>query len=756
MDGVESDAREEEEALPVEVAVIWIRKAKFGSVKWVSSCSKSQVWWYNIRHRLRYVTKLCNYLFLLTAFFETPAYFTDLQHMQVNVEDLELFGLPILSAVTTAIMDIFLMFVLFLYYVMRWKSLGKAHRLGIWQILGLLALTLAFVDSVIVVFFYRGGLVPGSFRMSRFCRPVLFMSTSSQFRQTMNQVLWSSMKFASVIWYLALSVFVFTWIGIVVFSQTGLGGKTGNGFQSWPNSLGTVWVTMTTVNYPDVMLPGYTDNRFCFAFFFIYLVWSVYFLQNLLLAKVYDAYKEQLTLSVNQKQARRAEATDEAFMLLAVNGAIPVQMWLLFFKYYRDPLKKHTLEEVMEDSDNVNRSAHFLRAVGVDQQQSLSRTDFHNVVHVFCDTQFVRVRPPLVFSIVDNVVDCALVADLIITFAQTLYFIQSSDGRFNQITLSPHKAWFWVLFGFTVFFSVEVVHRIRAKGFVYFWRAKFQNRYDFFTVLGLLIISLIFLFKPKSTLLGRLLILVRILRYQRILVHIRPFRNLAKLVFKIVPSYWNLSLLLCYVYYVFTTFGVQFFGGKINSQNPVLKDSPFVQNAYLTLNFNDFGSGFVTLFCLMVVNNWNVVANGYLLIMGDAACLFFVSFFVVVNLVSLNILVALIIDCSTTLSSANDTNEPSDSLLRTPNTSLAGRSLEESSNPRQKLKIRNYSQRMLLHRVLTEDDEETSGGDGRMQILRRASRHVLSNRPARSVSEPTFEDDWPSELDTADTETADP
>merc|ERR1712113_571424 len=98
------------------------------------------------------------------------------------------------------------------------------------------------------------------------------------------------------------------------------------------------------------------------------------------------------------------------------------------------------------------------------------------------------------------------------------------------------------------------------------------------------------------------------------------------------------------------TFGEQAFGGLIRKDNPALKGSDFANSNYWALNFNDFLSGLVTLFVLMVVNNWMIIADGVLKGTGTAwSQMFFLSFFVMVNLVVLNILMALILDCYATL-----------------------------------------------------------------------------------------------------------
>lgn len=62
-------------------------------------------------------------------------------------------------------------------------------------------------------------------------------------------------------------------------------------------------------------------------------------------------------------------------------------------------------------------------------------------------------------------------------------------------------------------------------------------------------------------------------------------------------------------------------------------------------NFNDLGNGFVTLFALMVVNNWQDVSGVFVDITGTSNTLFFfVAFYYLSVVIGLNIVVAFAID----------------------------------------------------------------------------------------------------------------
>ena len=76
-----------------------------------------------------------------------------------------------------------------------------------------------------------------------------------------------------------------------------------------------------------------------------------------------------------------------------------------------------------------------------------------------------------------------------------------------------------------------------------------------------------------------------------------------------------------------------------------LQGTDYLSSGYATLNFNDVESAFVTLFCVLVVNNWFVVVDGFAAVASrDVARVYFLSFYVIGVLLFLNIVVAFILD----------------------------------------------------------------------------------------------------------------
>lgn len=84
-------------------------------------------------------------------------------------------------------------------------------------------------------------------------------------------------------------------------------------------------VLLTTANYPDVMLPSYSQNRWCCWFFIVYIVLGVFYLMNLLLAIFYNNYRTRVEKRLEKQGETRNSLIWTAFgMLDAGNtGKVP-------------------------------------------------------------------------------------------------------------------------------------------------------------------------------------------------------------------------------------------------------------------------------------------------------------------------------------------------------------------------------------------------------------------------------------------------
>jgi two pore calcium channel protein 3 len=145
---------------------------------------------------------------------------------------------------------------------------------------------------------------------------------------------------------------------------------------------------------------------------------------------------------------------------------------------------------------------------------------------------------------------------------------------------------------------------------------------------------------------------------------IERFKIVIKTIFNIGPSILTYGIVIFVFFYIYAIIGMEFFQDKIHEGNVTnvttsqtkfcgkenfccndkLKDSDFAKDGYCKVNFNNIMMAFMSLFTLMVVNNWHVLTDGFVRVTSKWARLYFFSFHLVVVILVLNIFTAFILE----------------------------------------------------------------------------------------------------------------
>ena len=111
------------------------------------------------------------------------------------------------------------------------------------------------------------------------------------------------------------------------------------------------------------------------------------------------------------------------------------------------------------------------------------------------------------------------------------------------------------------------------------------------------------------------------------------------------PAVKRLISPIVLLFFVYGSLGEYLFGGLLYEGNPALLNTAFAQSNYYVINFNDFGNAMITMFSLLMVNNWMVLMEGCTLVYGHRLVrLFFISFHILAVWVIMGIFVAFIIE----------------------------------------------------------------------------------------------------------------
>ena len=128
---------------------------------------------------------------------------------------------------------------------------------------------------------------------------------------------------------------------------------------------------------------------------------------------------------------------------------------------------------------------------------------------------------------------------------------------------------------------------------------------------------------------SRFLLLGRVLRLTRLIYKLRRFRVILRAMSILSPVMFTYAVVMFVLYYAFAMIGMDLWAGLISRDNPALDGTQFASNDYFANNFNTLPASLVLLFELTVVNNWHILAEGFVAVSSPAAYIFFIVFNVV-------------------------------------------------------------------------------------------------------------------------------
>jgi two pore calcium channel protein len=133
----------------------------------------------------------------------------------------------------------------------------------------------------------------------------------------------------------------------------------------------------------------------------------------------------------------------------------------------------------------------------------------------------------------------------------------------------------------------------------------------------------------------------------KLLGEVEEYRLIFQTFLGLLPVFGRLFGIVLITFYIFSIVGQVLFGGEIFHEKSELISDTGLPSHYIYNNFNDFPSGLVTLFELMVVNNWWVIAETFIDVTNKWYRIFFMLFYFIAVLIVLNLLVAFVLDMFT-------------------------------------------------------------------------------------------------------------
>lgn len=131
-------------------------------------------------------------------------------------------------------------------------------------------------------------------------RPLFFIAISRTVRRAARSFIRVVTVVYDMLWLIALLVLTYAMLGTLCFGFSD-SAELDPQFGSVERAVQTMFILLTTSNFPDVMLPVYKDHKGAWVFFASFLILGVVLFMNLLLATFVRQFREQkVRLAVSQ------------------------------------------------------------------------------------------------------------------------------------------------------------------------------------------------------------------------------------------------------------------------------------------------------------------------------------------------------------------------------------------------------------------------------------------------------------------------
>uniref|UniRef100_A0A2P2LHX0 Two pore calcium channel protein 1 n=1 Tax=Rhizophora mucronata TaxID=61149 RepID=A0A2P2LHX0_RHIMU len=436
-----------------------------------------------------------------------------------------------------------------------------------------------------------------------------------------------------------------SWLAYVIFEDTEPGKTV---FSTYGDTLYQMLVLFTTSNNPDVWVPAYKVSRWYCLFIVLYVLLGVYFVTNLILAVVYDSFKSQLAKQVSKMDYMRRRILTKAFSLIDeynagfLNKEQCIKLFEELNNYRTLPkISKEDFELIFDELDdsrdfkiNLDEFADLCHAIALRFQKEDVPSCFEKCPSIYNSLFSKRLKTFVRDPKFGYMISFILMLNLIAVIIETTLDIQNNSAQ---------KVWQSIEFVFGWIYVLEMALKVYTFGFSNYWRDG-QNRFDFLITWVIVIGETLTFASPNGlTFLSngewiRYLLLARMLRLIRLLMYVRSYRAFIATFLTLIPSLVPyLGMIFC-VMCIYCSLGVQIFGGLINAGDPTVRETDLAENDYLLFNFNDYPNGMVSLFNLLVMNNWQVWMQGYMQLTGTSwALVYFISFYLITVLLLLNL-----------------------------------------------------------------------------------------------------------------------
>lgn len=321
----------------LELAALFVRDANegrfLGNEYLIDGLNRTH--YKRLYHALHYVRMANMVVLIALTFFETPAwcYFSP-DCGKSNIQILN-WNLPVLPQRVSVTVELTCLGLLAAELSIKYQYMGhRIYFLNKWyiaQIIMLLADCAAVLTVAFVPLHYQDGehaisedsaenddVATRPLVLAPLIRPLLLLTMSHRLRSGFSSLLNCLPRFMDGLLTLSILVALYAVLGMVLFEGTR---EVAVFFSTFIESCTNLMILLTTANFPDVMMPIYSQSRIASLFFVSFLAIGQLLIMNLVFASVYQHYRKEMSDQAAHFAHRRKQALEAAFHLLPAHRA---------------------------------------------------------------------------------------------------------------------------------------------------------------------------------------------------------------------------------------------------------------------------------------------------------------------------------------------------------------------------------------------------------------------------------------------------
>ena len=595
---------------------------------------------------IKIVQNLCLYLYGIIMLFEKPWFcykgttiplpssFTFIDKCE---EQIEFSGLPFIYTDLLRVIEIFQTVVIAVTQLIKYKSeiilkktnIGLNRLYNAIQIILYISLGLSLIDLI-------WALIAKKFPIINFMmRPFIYIYMLRRLRLNWISILKVLWKTKIIYFILLINIITFSCIGYFLFNR-----KDGY-FESLGESFLQLYILLTTCNFPDIMFDAMKFSKFAIIYFIVYISINIFIILSFLKSLYTNKY-----YSVNKKDCIEIikNIFQNSYNQHIFNGKKFNYFLLQQKKLYS--LSKDEFNNLLVLFNLYNKNSDILNELSemVERNPEREIIDNNKYGKYLLDSYIVEITINVlciittIFLISDNYILLVInnIISICILFESLFLICLLGIKRF---VFHHMKRFIFHIFNISVVILIFILYYLKSIND----ENKFSKVFSLFKIFTSLRTIRVFLFLDKF----------------KIIQNIYSIMSVSK-----EMLYRNLTMLNS-LFILFSTLSMLLTGGSIKKNN--FDNVSDIPKNYVRINFNDFGSSYITCFCLLMINNINIIVNSlsYNLNHKMFYKLYFATFYFFSTLILINIIQTLLLEMY--LISDNSTKDKKDKKTKNEN-----------------------------------------------------------------------------------------